>query len=91
MTCMALSIAAQALGLMHHVTTRLESCTGDAIPTAFRHDTIADLHTLSLPFLQVSHNRRVPMSAPNIGPVLRAWYRWKALRLPWRRRLLVGM
>ncbi|UPK90288.1 hypothetical protein LCI18_001223 [Fusarium solani-melongenae] len=29
--------------------------------------------------------------APNqIGPVSRAWYRWKALRLPWRKRFLMG-
>ncbi|KAF4124225.1 NADH dehydrogenase [Geosmithia morbida] len=26
-----------------------------------------------------------------IGPVTRAWYRWKALRLPWRRQFLVGI
>ncbi|ORY59245.1 uncharacterized protein BCR38DRAFT_488977 [Pseudomassariella vexata] len=31
------------------------------------------------------------MSSPQIGPVLGAWYRWKALRLPWRRRFLVGL
>ncbi|KAJ4317123.1 hypothetical protein N0V84_007507 [Fusarium piperis] len=29
--------------------------------------------------------------APNqIGPVARAWYKWKALRLPWRKRFLMG-
>ncbi|RMJ12057.1 hypothetical protein CDV36_008314 [Fusarium kuroshium] len=29
--------------------------------------------------------------APNqIGPIARAWYRWKALRLPWRKRFLMG-
>jgi hypothetical protein len=29
-------------------------------------------------------------SASSISPMLRAWYRWKALRLPWRKRFLVG-
>ncbi|KAK7432788.1 hypothetical protein QQZ08_000650 [Neonectria magnoliae] len=29
--------------------------------------------------------------APNrIGPVAQAWYQWKALRLPWRKRFLMG-
>ncbi|KAI1878369.1 uncharacterized protein JN550_000551 [Neoarthrinium moseri] len=28
---------------------------------------------------------------PQIGPVKRAWYRWKMLRLPWRKRFLVGL
>ncbi|KAH8673737.1 hypothetical protein BX600DRAFT_508976 [Xylariales sp. PMI_506] len=31
------------------------------------------------------------MSSPQIGPVLRAWYRWKTLRLPWRKKFLVGL
>ncbi|KAI1500436.1 hypothetical protein F5X99DRAFT_240258 [Biscogniauxia marginata] len=31
------------------------------------------------------------MSAKQIGPVLKAWYRWKSLRLPWRKRFLVGL
>ncbi|KAL2164157.1 hypothetical protein VTH06DRAFT_3371, partial [Thermothelomyces fergusii] len=30
------------------------------------------------------------MSQPPVGPLLRAWYKWKMLRLPWRRRFLVG-
>ncbi|KLO80071.1 uncharacterized protein LW93_7517 [Fusarium fujikuroi] len=30
------------------------------------------------------------MATNQIGPVARAWYRWKALRLPWRKRFLVG-
>ncbi|KAI6091018.1 hypothetical protein F4821DRAFT_210448 [Hypoxylon rubiginosum] len=30
------------------------------------------------------------MSA-KIGPVRQAWYQWKALRLPWRKRFLVGI
>lgn len=30
------------------------------------------------------------MSAKQIGPVLQAWYKWKSLRLPWRKRFLVG-
>ena len=25
-----------------------------------------------------------------IGPVAQAWYKWKALRLPWRKRFFVG-
>ncbi|KAK1756157.1 hypothetical protein QBC47DRAFT_379266 [Echria macrotheca] len=28
---------------------------------------------------------------PPISPTLRAWYRWKSLRLPWRRKFLVGL
>ncbi|RYP26005.1 hypothetical protein DL767_008211 [Monosporascus sp. MG133] len=31
------------------------------------------------------------MSAKQIGPVLKAWYKWKSLRLPWRKRFLVGL
>ncbi|CAJ2510251.1 Uu.00g061510.m01.CDS01 [Anthostomella pinea] len=31
------------------------------------------------------------MSGKQIGPVLKAWYQWKALRLPWRKRFLVGL
>ncbi|KAI0593515.1 hypothetical protein F4775DRAFT_577752 [Biscogniauxia sp. FL1348] len=31
------------------------------------------------------------MSAKQISPLLRAWYRWKSLRLPWRNRFLVGL
>jgi hypothetical protein len=30
------------------------------------------------------------MSKPAISPLLRAWYKWKMLRLPWRRQFLVG-
>ncbi|KAI5863313.1 hypothetical protein GGS23DRAFT_596500 [Durotheca rogersii] len=26
-----------------------------------------------------------------IGPIRRAWYQWKTLRLPWRKRFLVGL
>ncbi|KAK6953446.1 hypothetical protein Daesc_005750 [Daldinia eschscholtzii] len=26
-----------------------------------------------------------------IGPIRKAWYQWKALRLPWRKRFLVGL
>ncbi|KAH6636203.1 hypothetical protein F5144DRAFT_628272 [Chaetomium tenue] len=31
------------------------------------------------------------MSQPPITTALRVWYKWKALRLPWRRRFLVGL
>lgn len=31
------------------------------------------------------------MSGPQITPFLRAWYKWKTLRLPWRRQFLVGL
>ncbi|KAI1633803.1 hypothetical protein F4809DRAFT_621873 [Biscogniauxia mediterranea] len=31
------------------------------------------------------------MSAKQISPLLKAWYRWKSLRLPWRNRFLVGL
>ncbi|RYP18160.1 hypothetical protein DL765_004086 [Monosporascus sp. GIB2] len=31
------------------------------------------------------------MSTKQIGPVLKAWYKWKSLRLPWRKRFLVGL
>ncbi|KAI0179915.1 hypothetical protein GGR52DRAFT_218994 [Hypoxylon sp. FL1284] len=31
------------------------------------------------------------MSAKRIGPIRQAWYQWKALRLPWRKRFLVGL
>ncbi|RYO95365.1 hypothetical protein DL762_000107 [Monosporascus cannonballus] len=31
------------------------------------------------------------MSTKQIGPVLGAWYKWKSLRLPWRKRFLVGL
>ncbi|KAF5531999.1 hypothetical protein FMEXI_12714 [Fusarium mexicanum] len=30
------------------------------------------------------------MATNQIGPVARTWYKWKALRLPWRKRFLVG-
>ncbi|KAF7558859.1 hypothetical protein G7046_g5301 [Stylonectria norvegica] len=30
------------------------------------------------------------MSAKRVGPVAQAWYKWKALRLPWRKRFLMG-
>ncbi|KAF4967373.1 hypothetical protein FZEAL_10540 [Fusarium zealandicum] len=30
------------------------------------------------------------MAMNQIGPISRAWYKWKALRLPWRKRFLVG-
>ncbi|KAI1337893.1 hypothetical protein F5Y15DRAFT_389553 [Xylariaceae sp. FL0016] len=31
------------------------------------------------------------MSAKQIGPIRKAWYQWKALRLPWRKRFLIGL
>jgi NADH dehydrogenase [ubiquinone] 1 alpha subcomplex assembly factor 2 len=31
------------------------------------------------------------MSANQISPLRQAWYRWKALKLPWRKRFLVGL
>ncbi|KAI1822684.1 hypothetical protein F4861DRAFT_540734 [Xylaria intraflava] len=31
------------------------------------------------------------MTAKQISPLRRAWYQWKALRLPWRKRFLVGL
>ncbi|AEO68905.1 uncharacterized protein THITE_2054227 [Thermothielavioides terrestris NRRL 8126] len=31
------------------------------------------------------------MSQKPISPLLRAWYKWKMLRLPWRRQFLVGL
>ncbi|CAN8096403.1 unnamed protein product [Discula destructiva] len=31
------------------------------------------------------------MSSKQISPLLRSWYKWKALRLPWRKRFLVGL
>ncbi|KAF4965023.1 hypothetical protein FSARC_7117 [Fusarium sarcochroum] len=30
------------------------------------------------------------MATNQIGPIARAWYQWKALRLPWRKRFLMG-
>ncbi|KAK1251032.1 hypothetical protein MKX07_005587 [Trichoderma sp. CBMAI-0711] len=30
------------------------------------------------------------MTPKQIGPFAQAWYKWKALRLPWRRRFLIG-
>ncbi|KOS17066.1 hypothetical protein ESCO_005989 [Escovopsis weberi] len=30
------------------------------------------------------------MAPTRIGPLAQAWYKWKALRLPWRKRFLVG-
>ncbi|KAH6610381.1 hypothetical protein Trco_000401 [Trichoderma cornu-damae] len=30
------------------------------------------------------------MTPKRIGPFAQAWYKWKALRLPWRRRFLIG-
>ncbi|KAK4192037.1 NADH-ubiquinone oxidoreductase assembly factor N7BML [Podospora australis] len=30
-------------------------------------------------------------TGPQITPFLKAWYRWKTLRLPWRRQFLVGL
>ncbi|KAK4039981.1 hypothetical protein C8A01DRAFT_16108 [Parachaetomium inaequale] len=31
------------------------------------------------------------MSQTPISPMLRAWYKWKTLRLPWRRQFLIGL
>ncbi|ESZ89628.1 hypothetical protein SBOR_9987 [Sclerotinia borealis F-4128] len=31
------------------------------------------------------------MSAQPLSPARKAWYRWKALRLPWRKRFFVGL
>ncbi|KAH8879908.1 hypothetical protein GQ53DRAFT_737842 [Thozetella sp. PMI_491] len=31
------------------------------------------------------------MSPKPASPLLQAWYRWKALRLPWRKRFLIGL
>ncbi|KAI7774242.1 hypothetical protein LA080_009042 [Diaporthe eres] len=31
------------------------------------------------------------MSSKQISPLLQTWYKWKALRLPWRKRFLVGL
>ncbi|KAI3336338.1 hypothetical protein HD806DRAFT_2271 [Xylariaceae sp. AK1471] len=31
------------------------------------------------------------MSTKQITPIRKAWYQWKALRLPWRKRFLVGL
>ncbi|KAI0379566.1 hypothetical protein F5Y04DRAFT_271870 [Hypomontagnella monticulosa] len=30
-------------------------------------------------------------AAKQIGPIRKVWYQWKALRLPWRKRFLVGL
>lgn len=30
------------------------------------------------------------MSSKQISPLLRSWYKWKTLRLPWRKKFLVG-
>ncbi|KAM0559559.1 hypothetical protein ACHAPJ_004083 [Fusarium lateritium] len=30
------------------------------------------------------------MATNQIGPIARTWYQWKALRLPWRKRFLMG-
>ncbi|KAM0436964.1 hypothetical protein ACHAPT_002680 [Fusarium lateritium] len=30
------------------------------------------------------------MAPKQIGPIAKAWYKWKALRLPWRKRFLMG-
>ncbi|KAK5990203.1 NADH-ubiquinone oxidoreductase assembly factor N7BML [Cladobotryum mycophilum] len=30
------------------------------------------------------------MSSKRVSPISQAWFKWKALRLPWRRRFLVG-
>ncbi|KAH7252089.1 hypothetical protein BKA59DRAFT_473683 [Fusarium tricinctum] len=30
------------------------------------------------------------MATNQVGPIARAWYKWKALRLPWRKRFLMG-
>ncbi|KAK2605473.1 hypothetical protein N8I77_008307 [Diaporthe amygdali] len=31
------------------------------------------------------------MSSKQISPLLQTWYKWKALRLPWRKRFLIGL
>ncbi|KHN96242.1 NADH:ubiquinone oxidoreductase, 17.2kDa subunit [Metarhizium album ARSEF 1941] len=41
-------------------------------------------------FHHVNPAPHTTMSPKHIGPVARTWYRWKALRLPWRKRLFVG-
>lgn len=30
------------------------------------------------------------MSTQPLSPIRKAWYRWKALRLPWRKRFFIG-
>ncbi len=30
------------------------------------------------------------MPSKPISPALQAWYKWKTLRLPWRRQFLIG-
>lgn len=36
------------------------------------------------------HGHVAWMASKQISPFLRTWYRWKTLRLPWRKRFLVG-
>ncbi|TLS24882.1 hypothetical protein PpBr36_08935 [Pyricularia pennisetigena] len=31
------------------------------------------------------------MQHPKLSPIRQAWYKWKALRLPWRKRFLIGL
>lgn len=40
--------------------------------------------------LGTPHPTAGAMSSKQISPLLQTWYKWKALRLPWRKRFLVG-
>jgi hypothetical protein len=52
---------------------------------------VAELHLFHID-ITISKSTKIllTMSSPPISPIRRAWYRWKALRLPWRKRFLVG-
>lgn len=50
-----------------------------------------DYHPAALPScLGTPHPIAGVMSSKQISPLLQTWYKWKALRLPWRKRFLVG-
>ena len=38
-----------------------------------------------------SHKPQPTMPSKPLSPIRKAWYKWKALHLPWRKRFLVGM
>ncbi|KAI9166826.1 NADH-ubiquinone oxidoreductase assembly factor [Paramyrothecium foliicola] len=56
----------------------------------FRLHSIPSPPSIHLTGARILHNTVPLMSPKNIGPIKQAWYRWKALRLPWRKRFLMG-
>lgn len=74
-------------GIHIHITRRAR-VELEAWGKSFIHSMTTQLY---LHPLACSRHRIQPqMSSKQISPLLQTWYKWKALRLPWRKRFLVG-